>query len=41
VLLDDESPDEELLEDELSLDDDELLEEAGDELVEAPRLSFR
>jgi hypothetical protein len=40
-LLEDESLDDELLDDEPSLAVDELLEEAGDELVEVPRLSLR
>jgi hypothetical protein len=40
-LLDEESPDDELLDDELSLEDDELLVDAGAELDEVPRLSLR
>jgi len=40
-LLDEESPDDELLDDELSLEDDELLDDAGAELDEVPRLSLR
>jgi hypothetical protein len=41
VLLGEESLDDELLDDELSLEDDELLDDAGAELEDVPRLSLR